>query len=130
MTRGVFLPGQERNHSGTLLSNHTDGLPPPGPFLILGNLEKLPFRRIFSLRNHLCSWHYHVYACGKTLLRASIINEISNLQAPLSFAPLPNGRPYNRALQTSVVRIHHFPGERQVITVILLGHFLKDRFVQ
>jgi hypothetical protein len=78
MTRSVFLPGQERNRSGARLSHHTDGLPPPGPFLILGNLDKVPFHPLSSLRNHFISWHHHAYVYGKMILRASILNEISN----------------------------------------------------
>ena len=49
--------------------------------LLHGNLEKWPFLPISSLRNHNLSSEYHVYACGKMILRASILNEISNFSS-------------------------------------------------
>ncbi|MCB2217306.1 hypothetical protein [Desulfofustis glycolicus] len=46
-----------------------------------GNLEKLSFRPISSLRNQILSSEYQVYACGKMFLRASILNENPNFSS-------------------------------------------------
>jgi hypothetical protein len=46
-----------------------------------GNLEKLSFRPISSLRIQISSWQYHSYACGKIFVRASILNEIPILSS-------------------------------------------------
>jgi hypothetical protein len=64
---------------GILADYHVIG---PVPVRQQGNLERLLFRSISSLRSQILSSEYHVYACGKMFLRTSILNEISNFKLP------------------------------------------------